>query len=101
MATDEVKDVLLDFSKYETFSKWLMNEKGVDMTPEQCYDMMTFFENYSNWSDMQTPQRMALFDIAHNIVVHWNGCTDQMNQLFELYYTIRYGINPLQIKIAI
>ena len=95
---DEVKEVLIEFANCETYSKWLKNEKGIDMTPAQCYDMMTFFHDYGNWSEMNIPQRMALFDLAHNIVVHWSGCTDQMNQIFELYYTIRYGINPLPNK---
>lgn len=95
MATDEVKDVLMELANCEAYSKWLKAEKGIDKTPEQCYDIMAYFGNYGNWADMVVPQRMALFDIAHNIVTHWNGCTDQMNQLFELYYTIKYGINPL------
>ena len=95
MATDEVKKVLAEYSECETFSKWLKANKNIDRTPQECYAIMEYFRDYKHWIDMVTSQRMALFDCARNIVTHWNGCTDQMNQLFELYYTIKYGINPL------
>ena len=95
MTTDKVKEVLAEYGECENYSKWLKANKGIDKTPEECYNMMEYFRDYKNWVDMVVPQRMALFDLARNIVMHWNGCTDQMNQLFELYYTIKYGINPL------
>jgi len=99
--TDPVKEVLAEYSECETFSRWLKEHKGINMTPEECCKMFGYFKDYRHWADMVVPQRMALFDCARNIVTHWNGCMDQMNQLFELYYTIKHGINGLEDRLEL
>ncbi len=48
MATDEVKEVLAEYSECETFSKWLKDNKGIDMTPEQCYSIRAFYDDYGS-----------------------------------------------------
>ena len=35
---DPVREVLIELANCETFSKWLKNEKGIDMTYEEVYD---------------------------------------------------------------
>ena len=96
MASDEVREALIEFEEYANYSKYLLENKGVDMSIEKCYDMFHWFKDKTPDSIYKSNSTLwALWDIGHNIAIHWSGCTTQMDQLYELYYALKYGINKL------
>ena len=48
MSNNPVKDLLIELEDYIIYSKWLLENKGVQMTPEACYEMVQWFKDANN-----------------------------------------------------
>jgi len=95
----EMRDVLAEYSEYITFSNWLKNIKGVDLPPEKCYELVQKYTKYSEYyhePEGMNPTQTAIFNAAVNRATHFIGATSQIDELYELDYALRCGVNPVK-----
>lgn len=87
------KQALDEFETYKKFQKFLKNEKGVDCTLDKCYDIIQWFKNKE---PLLNPTQAVLFHYGRREALFFMGEYDQMDKIYELYYTLKYGITPVK-----
>lgn len=92
MSSNPVKDLLIELEDYQIYSKWLLENKGVSLTPEDCYKMVQWFKGSCACVN---PTQAAIFKSGHQIAKYMIFCTEQMDDLYELWYALKYGIKAL------
>ena len=90
----EIKDVLIELEDYMIYSKYLLEEKGVEMSPTECYKMVQWFKDSSNDSGTN-PTQSTIFKYGHKIAMYMVFCTEQMYDLYEIYYALTHGMNAI------
>lgn len=93
MSSNPVKDLLVELEDYIVYSKWLLENKGVETSPEACYKMVQWFKDANN--ETGSPTQAAIFRAGHRIAKYMIFCTEQMDDLYELYYALSEGLHPL------
>ena len=88
-----VKDLLIELEDYQIYSKYLLENKGVTMSPEDCYRMVQWFKDYHN--EAGSPSQIAIFKAGHQIAKYMIFCTEQMDDMYELYYALSNGLPAL------
>lgn len=88
-----VKNLLIELEDYQIYSKYLLDNKGVTMSPEDCYKMVQWFKDSNN--ETGSPSQAAIFKAGHQIATYMIFCTEQMDDLFEIYYALSHGLPAL------
>lgn len=92
MSDNPVKDLLIELEDYQIYSKWLLENKGVSLTPEDCYKIVQWFKGSNPCAN---PTQAAVFKAGHQIAKYMIFCTEQMDDLYELWYVLNHGIKAL------
>lgn len=92
---NSVKQALDELETYEKFQKFLKDEKGVDYTLDECYDIVQWFKNNK---PLLNPTQAVLFHYGHREALFFMGEYDQMDKIYELYYALKHGITPVYVK---
>lgn len=95
MSSNPVKDLLIELEDYIIYSKWLLENKDANYTPEDCYRIVQWFKGDNPCSN---PTQAAIFRAGHQIAKYMIFCTEQMDDLYELWYSLKYGIKGLPEK---
>ena len=95
MSSNPVKDLLIEFEDYQIYSKWLLENKGANYTPADCYRIVQWFKGDN---PCHNPTQAAIFRAGHQIAKYMIFCTEQMDDLYELWYGLKYGIKGLPEK---
>jgi len=91
---DPAKQALMELKAYENFQKFLKDEKGVDYTIDQCYDIVQWFKGEE---PTLNPTQAILFHYGHREALFFMGDDyEQMNKIYELYYALKHGIIPIK-----
>lgn len=93
MSSNPVKDLLIELEDYMIYSKYLLDNKGVTMSAEDCYKMVQWFKDANN--EAGSPTQAAIFRAGHQIAKYMIFSTDQMYDLYELYYALSKGLPAL------
>lgn len=93
MSNNPVKDLLIGLEDYIIYSKWLLENKCVQVTPEACYKMVQWFKDANN--EAGSPTQAAIFKAGHRIAKYMVFCTEQMDDLYEIYYALSKGLPAL------
>ena len=93
MSSNPVQNLLIELEDYIIYSKYLLESKGVTMSPEDCYRMVQWFKGASNVTG--SPSQAAIFRAGHQIAKYMIFSTDQMYDLYEIYYVLSKGLSAL------
>lgn len=90
---DPAKKAIDELAEYTKFQKFLKNEKGVDYTLDQCYDIVQWFRDKE---PILNPTQSVLFHFGHREALFFMAEYDQMDRIYELYYALKHGIIPVR-----
>jgi len=90
---DPAKQALDELETYKKFQEFLKDEKGVDYTIDQCYDIVQWFKTKE---PLLNPTQAVLFHYGYREALFFMGEYDQMDKIYELYYALKYGITPVK-----
>ena len=93
--SNPVRNLLIELEDYEIYSKWLLENKGATYSPEDCYRIVQWFKGSNPCAN---PTQAAIFKAGHQIAKYMIFCTEQMDDLYEIWYALKYGIRALPEK---
>ena len=90
---DPAKQALDELEAYKKFQKFLKDEKGVDYTIDECYDIIQWFKTKE---PLLNPTQAVLFHYGYREALFFMGEYDQMDKIYEHYYALKHGITPVK-----
>lgn len=93
MTEDPAKQALDELETYKKFQKFLKDEKGVNYTIDECYDIVQWFKGKE---PILNPTQSILFHFGRREALFFIGEYDQMDRIYELYYALKHGIIPVK-----